>query len=815
MHGCVLESEVKANASRVNDCGGIVDARYGCVCMLFVRVFMCTLLYLIHSVAGPSDERQSKVQRQVQPISIDEGDDYLDELGAAALEQYELTQRERSPSSPPPHLALHSQAREATTTGQMARGSSVQKMSHSQMGQPISSWEQQQKASHEGGSSSASEKGQHMERIKKLEELSYKRDGEVKLLRTELGKKDEQFREMHSKLLSEQKVKEEQFLREKKSLSTQLQFKEQELAALRERCASLEHRQKQQSGSQSSPLPQSRPPQKQAGAEGLPRGKKQSEFPSTETFMPLSQMSSSDVTPVHVAQRRRPSHAHSTKSVSPEGMDTRQAPPTRHSPSRSPSGRAGKSAESGEDRLAAPEPSSAPSSRGSQSLRSQRSSHSCMPAAAKSKPSPSSKYAPLHLCVPPLEMSSRDFLMLLFQSDLLKLPPLETGADSPADGAEQSDPKDAPSAPSETSLSPALQEASSFLPGLLSLRHIPHSPSPSSAPFPSSTTTPVSTPKAHLPLSSSSFSLSPSTSSHTVDMSADSLPRTPIRKSKLQLHHKPHTCAHTDMTKSRTRLAQDDFPLRKAISASNTPLRGQAASAESEATVSSSLIDSVNTDSLQKNIFALLRAGDSSKVSSMFSGVKSQYKSSRLGSTPLSGSGIWGSHGDADDSPCVETQLLLNLGDIVVCYVTDQMEKARASVMSGPNTSSHLSDLDSADTQSPKSSLGSSSVSSRGSSELSLPSKADQSFLCRCLGLLETVVTYSKLAREQLSAPPPPVFDFNDVTPSALETKLEQVQRARLVEEEEEEEEEAEGSMAVTADENDTNKPRVCKISYL
>ena len=625
--------------------------------------------------------------------------------------------------------------------------------------------------------------------LRELEEKGYERDGEVKLLRSELRKKDDQLRDLHSRIMSEQKVKDEQFVRETKSLSTQLEFKEQELAALRERCSVLEQRHKQQpSVAHTSPIPHSRPPLKNTPGEGGTRGsRKDSVFLSTETFMPLSQMSSSDVTPVHVAhapKKGTPKQVCGGKSMSPETLDVKHGAhvASQHSQTQSPLLVAAR-AKSVERHHPVTESRDTP--------KSQKTSHLSTPASVGKAASSSSSTMydePIHLSVPPLEVSGRDLLMLLAHRDLLKVPSFEdTENESSDDEVECSD--------AQT----PLQSANSSLPGLFSLLHIPHSRSSSlSSPVLGSMTTPVSNSKFH---SMTPPSGGTNTSIPSLDLSPDSLPQTPIRKSRPQVYNKSHTCARTDMMRSRTRVALDDFPLRKTLSASNTPIHRTTAEPDSETQVSSSLVSSIDVDSLKGSILSLLR-DESSTVSSLLRSnptLFSTTQSSRV------------------DSPSVEIQLLLDLGDVVQCYVTEQLERARASVMSGASNSSHLSDLDSLDTQSPRSSVGSSSASSRNSADLNQPPKADQSLVCQSLSLLEILLTYSQKAREQLAAPPPPEFAFEDeASTTALETKLEKVQRVREKDEGDRmEEEEIGDSEDVNVDEMKTPtmsravKPRV------
>ena len=611
-----------------------------------------------------------------------------------------------------------------------------------------------------------SELSEKASKLGELQEEGYKRDGEVKLLRTELKKKEDQLHEMHVRFVSEQKQKEDQFVRETKSLSAQLEFKEQELAALRERCSNLEQRHKQQlSVTYTSPVPHSRLPQKHTPTATQSGQKSKPPFLSTETFMPLSQMGSSDITPVHVAHvSKRGSQQHqeptsgSSKSVSPEVVKrvaSRQASPTPSS--------------SGVKSTRKPKPTSNPSTGPpKKTTDSKGKSRSCTPTPSDK----SSSNQPIYLSVPPVEVNSGELLMLLAQQDLLKVPSFkDTESKSTSDSTEEG-------SNIQTLLDSA---ASSSLPGLFSLLHIPRTSSSSSHSMPfSSATTPMSSRLQPATPSSEGASLSMPPS---LESNSDSLPKTPIRKSRLQLH-KPHTCARTDMSRSRTQGGLDDFPLRKALSASNTPIREMVTPADSDSQeVSQSLLSSIDVESLTGSIISMLKEGDSSTVLSMMNqSGRSHLAVSTFTSSVLSHSTAQRSSiGRGGDGPGVEIQILVDLGDVVQHYVTEQTERVRASIMSTASNTSNLSDLDSLDTLSPRSSYGAgtgSSASSRNSSDANEPSKADQSIVYRSLSVLETLLTYSQRARDQLTAPQPPMFMFEDETASgAVETKLSMAQR--------------------------------------
>lgn len=714
-----------------------------------------------------------------------EADDYLDELGTAALEQYELTQR------PPLVADVHSpssstQTHWLTSDPIVVAGQSEASAVPHESKQMV--WKGKGRKQPSGelvGEVRAlqDELSKEVCKVRELEEKGYEKDGEVKLLRSELRKKDDQLRELHARLVSQQKEKDEQFTREAKSLSTQLEFKDQELAALRERCSTLEQRNKQPSASHTSPIPHSRPPRRNAPGEGATRSsQKDSDFLSTETFMPLSQMSSSDVTPVHVSRASKTGpHASDGKSVSPETSNVKHRTHV-HTASQTPSiiGDKGKSVEG--QHCIVDQSAEVPSKAGQSSTsKPQKASQpSAPPSGSKTAASSSSDFEidekPIFISVPPPEVSSRDLLMLLSHRDLLETPSFDDNEDeSTVDHSRSQN---------------SLHSTTSGLPGLFSLLHIPHSSSSSPVFSACGMTTPIASSKFN---SMTPPSAGTSMSVPSLELSTDSLPQTPIRKTKLQLH-KPHTCARTDMIRSRTRAAPDDFPLRKTMSASNTPTRTSTIPTDDtdETPVSHTLLKSINVGSLQGSILSLLREEESSTVSSFLNqSGRSRSVSQFSSSSALLYSAIQDSFTSQGDDVRVEIRLLLDLGDIVCRYVTEQTEKAHASTMSNSNAS--FSDLDSLDTQSPRSSAGSSSTSSRSNSDLNQPSRADQSVVYQSLSILDTLLTYSRQAREQLTAPPPPEFLLEDEISTALESKLEKAQRVSQKSREGEERMEEEG----------------------
>ena len=269
----------------------------------------------------------SKIAKTNDPF---EEDDELDDLGAAALEQYELTQRDpgqnRSPtpgSDPIPisHSAVPGSTSSVALEWQSRTGGTTQSRSswHNPYRETKSSVQQPTVISESSASSESSE--DYRDQIKQLQEQNYTKDGEVKVLRGEkerlmgeLRKKDEQMQNIQSRLLSEKQTIQEQLTKEKDTLATKLQFrdqelqvkeqqllmKEQELAKLRERLA----QQKSAVSVSSAPLSSSAMyTPKVMSSTGSTHSSRPSEFLSTETFMPLSQMTSGDVTPVQVCTR--------------------------------------------------------------------------------------------------------------------------------------------------------------------------------------------------------------------------------------------------------------------------------------------------------------------------------------------------------------------------------------------------------------------------------------------------------------------------------------------------------------------------------
>ena len=759
----------------------------------------------VTNLPGPSRQRQS--------TAVEEGEDFLlDELGSAALEQYELTQRQRSPTPSPipkpqspfsittttatytvPHStsSLPQAGTSSTTTsthGANPVANKTQKwpspyqsavglrpfeapVTHNQPSSSAARVAQSQEQllpvqpGHTSALQVAGSNGESKElagRIREIQEQNFTKDGEVKVLRSEkerlleeLRKRDRQLHDVTSRMQLEKRTREEQLLKESESLATQLKFSAQELKALQEKCTFLEHQQRastHSSSQQTPPLPLSRPPQKSFGGSDsvarkgraqAPGKDRPADFLSTETFMPLSQMAQSDVTAVHIGQKRGSQNeqgsgggtalkAKSAKKISSVSLTTvattkkqdkgpSSMPVDVNSISLSPS--------SGSRRT----PARLTAARGIV-----RKDTKLLPTATRTF---HSKDPPIVLDVPGIQLDGAGLLRLLVDPNLLKLPEFEFRSEDSAPWEEE-----LPSSQSlvceeysTSELSPVVRAPPRKLIGLLSLLHPPVQTSPFPVVFPNMLMTPVSSHKSSEPGSSSSTDGSYRWIPTFEPI--DTTPRTPVRKQKIPLP-KPHTCARSDLSKAKTREA---FGASKSLSASTTPVRLPPPDQQSV----SSLASSINTAGLEQSIASLLRSTDSSQLSA----IVSHWSLSGASPSPfgLSYSG---------DSCSL---LLQHLGEIVIEYYNEQQSKARASASAG-NASELGETLDSS-ANSPKSSLSSSTVSSR---DLVSPPAADQELVSQMLGLLETLVCYSRSAREQLLTRPPE-FSIDSRPSSAMD----------------------------------------------
>ena len=654
-------------------------------------------------------------------LDFDDDDDDMDKLGTAAMEQFELTQGDQ-------HQIITTTST-ATTTGAQARNpnpilsggqkwtnpyqsrgtepthSSNRQLSHRSTSPAVTTATTTNKPGHTNSGSGSEKKA-----IEKLQEENYAKDGEVKLLRNEkerllgeLKKREEQMHEIQTRLVSERKAVETQMSKEKNSLTAQLQFQSQELLALREKCLLLEQSSKLPATTR--PISSAKPIKPgSAGKDSFLGGRRNpssssSEFLSTESFMPLSQMSNADVIPVQIKQKRdRPSGSVEPK---PTNVTKKLRARVSKSPTMTPSG---SSTDSNSRKRAA------------KSMENQTNS-SPVTNTPSNTTDGSGVLSTTVLNVPSRELDDAQLLMLLVRRDLLKAPIFKT-----SDGVEPENTpmvvseKDSQSSDDESPQSTS-NDNERRLTGLLSLLRVQPKATPPHPGFSNAVSTPLTTAR-------SSESSLPDTS-----LAPDSTPPgTPARHKKLQLS-KPHILARTDIAKSR--LQQISGVQAKSLSASNTPLHTGPDSK------SSSLLFSVDKSGLEKSIGALLQSADMSSIT-------------RYGST-LSVNSFSPSLLYSRVSKDSNVDLLKRIANIVMQYHADQHHKAKGS---GINTSlSEFGDsLDSSSTlSSPKSSLSSSgTISSKTSSDIFAPLRCDQELASQALEILETLASYSPSVREQI-----------------------------------------------------------------
>ena len=719
---------------------------------------------------GAAVGREAKVSRQTADNSFEEEED-LDELGAAALEQYELTQRERSCSPSPtpgplqmmsPFIAptLASVNQPSTSTSSSAYGSTQARNPNPVSGHtqkwpnPYQTHGDKPQHSMVAGSQNVSsgtaeylpapsaisensepETKGYAERIQQLQEQNYTKEGEVKVLRSEkrrlvgeLKKREEQMHELHTRLLSEQQAREQQLSREKEALSTQLQFKEQELLALRQKCAILEKKPKSSSVPPSPVDSSVLLPKTSSSISSRPQSSssKEVQFLSTETFMPLSQMGPTEVTPVHVGQKRSSLEGgHDfTENSATKPKIVKRSPPV------SPTEAKGSSQSSRKESTT----ESFNLTKLSKAQEPQEKTSSSKAHFQESDPT-------VVLKVPNKELSGAQLLMLLIQHELLEVPEFVTCSGEETSATEQH-PDNLRNVEDEPS-----EQLSRKLTGLLSLLHLGQRNRDSFTVFPNILATPISANE-----SQDSF-----ISYKVMNPNLENTPRTPVRRLTIR-PPKPHTCARTDISKTRSRLA--GVVPGKALSASNTPIQSHLLLGEE----TTALANSVDKSGLEKSIASLLRSADSSKFVRLGSGISAL--------SPIS---------FVSQSPDPSTHLLHQIGDIIVQYHSDQLSKAKASAS---NVSGYLSDLgenlDSSSVASP--SVGS-TISSKTSSELTSPPKADQDLASQALELLEILVTYNKAAREQILMRPPQ-FLIDSRSSSAMDFHSQEVENGSMLEEE-------------------------------
>ncbi len=663
------------------------------------------------------------------------------------------------------------------------------------------------------------------DKMKQLQEKNFANDGEVKVLRSEkdryvaelrkkdeqlhkkdeqLRKKDEQLNLIQQQMTSEKRASEKMVLKERDSLLTRLQFKEQELRALQEKCAEMEQRQKLLSVSPSASTVQHRLPTKSqpvktnlssvkrvrggegVGASRTPSPSKPVEFLSSETFMPLSQLSSSSVglgfNSVPVAssraseevqiKRRGPSgslggvsdgarksrHAHSksggnrSRSISPSPSDTKKM----KRKSMSDKDKYGGSAEDLDGLYGlelGPENSKEQKTESSLSQGSTSQTSSMKPKASnltKSK----SEDAMFQLSVPSREINGSQLLMLLSRHNLMRPPPLvpstaaTTTAGSLSISVRGNQPAaDKPMARGQSAVSPTHPQFVSALPsaqgeatipsamtGLLSLLSLETKQHQSLAPFSHSTPAKQPPPQVSLP----SYGSIPSV--HTASI------KTPTRKPRL-LAPKSHTLARTNLIQSRVRHNSGLLvsTRMRSVSASNTPSKPAHAFSfqTSDSPLSHSLICSVSTISLYNSIDSLLASSEALRFSSSSARVVKQRREAKEGRHHL--------------------EIVRQISNFVVSYHREQIIKIQSLQTSssgdGSSDSLDVTLLPSGRSPGRTSSLDVSSSSSLASSSSLVgvalgPMTGSQQYLAQALGTLETLATYSKTAREHLLREP-------------------------------------------------------------
>ena len=673
----------------------------------------------------------SKLLKKSDSFCEEEEDDDLDMLGTAALEEYEQTQKNPSPTpSPIPKPTINPQTSipsklHSTTIPKWHNPYEKVESEGSSTTTSTSSSSSSALPQHRGPASSVTSADDPSEKIRQLQEQNYSKDGEVKVLRSEkerlleeLRKKEEHMHAMQTQLLSDKQAIEQQLLKENKSLSTKLNFAEQEVFKLRENYTFLEQMQKsssQPSLNQWESAPKPITPLKTMKAKQSSHQSKdhRTKFESTETFMPLSQMIASDVTPVPVG-RKRPSIN--------DGPSSKQArKPSSSLVSLGPSTKAISSS---------PKKASTLSSvkRSNEKLLATPSGEDHLQSQPTKKPSSSGDQASdaVVLEVPSTELTGTQLLMLLVHRNLLKIPDFKSVESGSSTDLSQSDAgvQSSSSGDLSSNTEPAYERK---LTSLLSLLHVERRDLYS----------PAGLPSIAFPSISELYPCSPSmdaTNSRPTPAVPD-LNSTPVRKPKLQAQ-KPYTSGRLELARSRTRQASNAAVApAKSYSASNTPTHGGSMLDGSE--MPGSLFSSVNKGQLEKSIASLLLSADSSYLS-----VGASYSQNRR--VPFSPSPF-----SASTSGNSVFILLKQAHDIITKYHTEQLAKIQQSL----NTSGIGAEFVEEVAVSPKaifSGSRDSSISSKTSSELLSPAKADQELVSQALEILETLVTYSKSVREHV-----------------------------------------------------------------
>ena len=693
--------------------------------------------------------------------AFDTFEDELDLLGSAALEDYELTQRERSgspscvpipgnqipiPSTNPIPKPISSKAPISNSRTQFREG-----LAKSVKADPVKG----AKFSHPNtfpqsrtdvvGSSqlqgpACNKNGCGLDKkIQLLQEQNYTKDGEVKVLRgekdrllAELRKKEEQMKQMQAALLAEKEAKERQLTRERDTLKTKLQFKEQEVIKLQE------HLERKAKPSGAGAMGRSLSPGRGAVSQSQPQ--KTSPKPSRGANSGRSQASSSD------RQQQGSAGAFLPSSVS--GRRGVATPLT--------AGRTRRGSESlvnTRSRSISPNPSDLKkmkrkslSDKGPESVSRSPSVISSISQASGSAAGDSGRDidAPSHLTVPGRELDGSQILLLLIDRKVLK---------HPQHAAQQVD--------QQTSLPPASSSSS-----LLTAPHSVSVESSGSSDWRSSITATNAGDKMTGLLSL--LQIEPKTTLHSFAMAAahstptstrydekttllsrpasdsDSSPSsmtTPTRSRNPYPPTMPHTLARMNLAQLRGKRSSGLLTATKrSLSAANTPAKQQHHEVATLAT-SSSLLSSINANSLQKNIGNLLMSSEIRR----FASYKDRGKGSLL-------SLLSEGRKTLRDSQDV-TEILKQVGDVLNKYHRELVSRSKTSLNSSSSSlwSSDTSEsLDASLYFSPKS-----SASSKTGSDQGTPLPGDQQLVSRLLDILEVLVTYSKAVREQILLQPP------------------------------------------------------------
>ena len=723
------------------------------------------------SEARLTETQSAKVARVIAQgeIPYDDEDDDLDQLGDAALEHFELTQKEANrPIQPLPYSVTPESVAVSFPSSQWPHHPASTLGTTPQPNPTPSPTNSCKKGAVPSSTSpnlppAIAERGSYAEQLRLLQEENYSKDGEVKLLRAEMqrliaetAQRNEAIQKEHSSLLSEKKEREQQLGRENKSLETQLRFKEQELEEFRSKCVLLEQRVRSpaQTGLPSlSPVqtPRHRPkspqvapvsPRLSSGSRSAVARSGKVEFLSTESFMPLVKMDSAGEVPtVHVGGRAQTRWSGSGKTL--EGRDNKSSPTDS-------SKRRGKTRKGSAAR---------------EKTRAEQSKARALLAESRGEAGDSRCIA---LDVPSRELSSTQLLMLLVQRDLLKVPRFSGACPSERLGEEDTSGRqtgdnfspllfDSMSSSSSVSLGSVSSSSSSSscdppnhrLTGLLSLLHLPstqprtgHLFLPGALLTPSLSSSPTSQPSSFPP------HIRPLRLLPVLEAGTEASPRTPVRRLKLAPTTKALTCAQSDL--SRVRSHFQAVGVVKSQSASNTPLRNPLLSELR----SSSLVSGIDVKGLERGIVSLLHSADLSRLSVLSCagfgrGPLPTSLSSRLSPSP---------------DPSV-LSMLHHIGDIIVHYYNDQTARSQPV---NPNVSlvsdggEHLDEM-----PSPKPSLDSSGMTTSRLQDLTPPPQTDLELISQALNLLETLATYCQSVREGLLSRPP-ALHFDSRPSSAL-----------------------------------------------